>query len=95
MEGSSYEGALGAPLNLLLSSKKKFEDLNDKKVEKLHKVSTFTFTTHTLTSNTASRKCQRLASLEERGSSGHHCHLRQNLILLGGSKAGILEFRVV
>ncbi|KIM77606.1 hypothetical protein PILCRDRAFT_91045 [Piloderma croceum F 1598] len=37
VEGSSYEGALGAPLYLLLSSKKKFKDLSDKKVKKLHK----------------------------------------------------------
>ena len=59
MEGSSYEGTLGAPLDLLLSSKKKFENLSDEKVEKLHKVSTFTFATWILISNTAFRKLMR------------------------------------
>jgi hypothetical protein len=38
MEGSSYEGTLGTPFNLLLLSKKKFENLSDEKVEKLRKV---------------------------------------------------------
>jgi hypothetical protein len=59
VEGSSYEGTLGAPLDLLLSSKKKFEDVSDEKFEKLRNVGTFTFTTHTLTSNTAFRKLKR------------------------------------
>ena len=37
--GSSYEGTLGAPLDLLISSHKKFEDLTDENKVKLHKVS--------------------------------------------------------
>ena len=50
---------MSVPLNLLLLSKKKFENLSDEKVEKLHKVSTFTFTTWILISNTAFRKLMR------------------------------------
>ena len=50
---------MGAPLDLLLLSKKKFENLSDKKVKKLRKVSTFTFATWILISNTAFRKLMR------------------------------------
>jgi hypothetical protein len=37
--GSSYEGTLRAPLDLLISSCKKFEDLDNEHKEKLQKVS--------------------------------------------------------
>ena len=75
---------MGTPLNLLLLSKKKFENVNDEKVEKLHKVSTFTFATWILISNTAFRKVMRTrdgkaiqdASLD---CSHHHAQVNSDL----------------
>ncbi|KIM72074.1 hypothetical protein PILCRDRAFT_16465 [Piloderma croceum F 1598] len=37
IDGSSYEGSFGAPLDLLISMKKTFEDKTDKEKEKLQK----------------------------------------------------------